>query len=303
MKARIAFAALPAAAAHGWITHPMSRVELVTHHYQDGTDMPDDNLRYCPSCTCGTDSCGTDGTMWTKGIDEWQKWYDGAGVSVPELKAGEEVDFSFTITADHGGQAWMMLSCNDTISEDNIWYIMNRAPSDTRGRLPSNPAILGWPMATNPGRAKWVVPDGFSCPKGRGVGRWVWKTSNSCNDIYNLGRSTEQFKLEEFLALGGLQLGACTQPCEEFLTCFDFTTDVGPAPPAPPPTPPPPPPMGHCHAISPMATDDWCEANCHYVGSICPTDLCECGTATTTTGGPSPAPLCGVRPPPAGTVV
>lgn len=86
MKACIVFAALPSAAAHGWITHPMSRVELVTHHYKDGIDMPDDNLRYCPSCTCGKDSCGTDGTMWTKGIDEWQKWYDGAGVSVPEFE-------------------------------------------------------------------------------------------------------------------------------------------------------------------------------------------------------------------------
>eukprot|EP00660_Eupelagonema_oceanica_P008646 gene8646-9885_t len=30
------------ASAHGWITHPMSRVELVTHHYKDG--MPDDDL-------------------------------------------------------------------------------------------------------------------------------------------------------------------------------------------------------------------------------------------------------------------
>merc|ERR1712232_1484415 len=63
---------------------------------------------------------------------------------------------------------------------------------------------------------------------------------------------------------------------ETFLTCFDFTTEVGPAPPAPPPSPPPPPPLGPCHAISPMATDAWCQANCHYVGSSCPTDLCEC---------------------------
>jgi len=271
---------------HGWITQPMSRVELVTHHYQDG--MPDDGLQWCPSCTNGPDACGSTGTEWTTPWSEWKPWYEAAGKSIAHFSAGEEVIFRFVITADHGGQAWMMLSCNESAAEDNIWYFMNRAASDTRGRLPSNPAIYAWPMSTNDGVVTHVVPEGFSCPNGRGIGRWLWKTGNSCNDADNYAGDTEPFKLEEVHALGGLQLGKCMGPCasnlthsrlgcvETFLTCFDFTTEVGPAPPAPPPTPPAPPPLGPCHAISPMATDDWCQTNCHYVGSDCPPDLCEC---------------------------
>jgi len=177
---------------------------------------------------------------------------------------------------------------NESISEDNIWYLMKRASSDTRGRLPSNPAVYAWPMSTNAGVATWVVPEGFSCPNGRGVGRWLWKTGNSCNDVHNVGLNTETFVLEEFLALGGLQLGACEAPCETFLTCFDFTTAVGPSPPPPPPTPPPPAPLGPCHSISPLASDDWCQTNCHYVGAECPADLCKCDPLPPTPFPPTP---------------
>jgi len=153
---------------------------LVTHHYQDG--MPDNDLRYCPSCTNGPDACGSTGTEWTTPWSEWKPWYEAAGQSIAHFSPGEEVTFRFTITADHGGQAWMMLSCNDSAAEDNVWYFMNRAASDTRGRLPSNPAIYAWPMAANDGVVTHVVPEGFSCPNGRGIGRWLWKAGNSCND-------------------------------------------------------------------------------------------------------------------------
>merc|ERR1711953_657123 len=50
-----------------------------------------------------------------------------------------------------------------------------------------------------------------------------------------------------------------------------------PAPaPVPSPTPVPTPTPGHCHAISAVVTDDWCEQNCAL--GFCPTDLCaDCG--------------------------
>merc|ERR1711957_74026 len=44
--------------------------------------------------------------------------------------------------------------------------------------------------------------------------------------------------------------------------------------PTPTPTPTPSPTPGSCHAISPVATDDWCSANC--AAGFCPTDLCKC---------------------------
>merc|ERR1712203_1222978 len=49
-----------------------------------------------------------------------------------------------------------------------------------------------------------------------------------------------------------------------------------PAPvPTPTPTPlPTPTPSGSCHAISALATDDWCKANCG--AGNCPADLCKC---------------------------
>lgn len=48
-------------------------------------------------------------------------------------------------------------------------------------------------------------------------------------------------------------------------------TPPSPTPPAPSPTPTP---SGNCHAISSVATDDWCAANC-AMGN-CPADLCKC---------------------------
>jgi len=53
-------------------------------------------------------------------------------------------------------------------------------------------------------------------------------------------------------------------------------TPPTPTPPTPtPPTPTPPSPTpGHCHAISALATDDWCNTNC--AAGFCPADLCKC---------------------------
>merc|ERR1711890_72928 len=50
---------------------------------------------------------------------------------------------------------------------------------------------------------------------------------------------------------------------------------VPPSPTPPSPTPPSPTPTpGQCHAISPLATDDWCNTNC--AAGFCPADLCQC---------------------------
>lgn len=44
--------------------------------------------------------------------------------------------------------------------------------------------------------------------------------------------------------------------------------------PAPSPEPTPTPTPGSCHAISAVATDDWCASNC--AAGFCPADLCKC---------------------------
>merc|ERR1712000_431599 len=40
-----------------------------------------------------------------------------------------------------------------------------------------------------------------------------------------------------------------------------------------------------CHAISPTATDDWCNSNCNHSPPNCPPSLCSCDGP-----GPSPGP-------------
>lgn len=57
----------------------------------------------------------------------------------------------------------------------------------------------------------------------------------------------------------------------------------GPTPPSPtPPSPTPSPtPSGQCHAISPVASDRWCNDNCHASAPNCPSDLCRCDPSST----------------------
>lgn len=53
-------------------------------------------------------------------------------------------------------------------------------------------------------------------------------------------------------------------------------------------------PGKYCHAISPAASDSWCDLNCHATPSNCPPALCQCSD-TPPAPGPTPSPT----PPPA----
>merc|ERR1712039_560537 len=147
--------------------------------------------------------------------------------------------FKIKITADHGGQSWMMLSCagGDAIAEDLPWTLLERAQGDRDHHfMPSNPGIYAWALdealdtSGDVITARWTIPQNFTCPSGFGVGRWVWKTSHKCNDVNNLGRRTETFKIEEFTKVvhnfrhDAYSLENCTAATEEFVTCFDFAS-------------------------------------------------------------------------------
>merc|ERR1719210_2578891 len=151
-----------------------------------------------------------------------------------------------------------MIACGTEFSETMNWTILERAQSDRKkGFLPSNPGIYTWSIGGG-GTRYWHVPSWFSCPSGEAVGRWVWKTGNSCNDFNNLGRAkTETFLRSESDANGGTLAAPCDGRGgfpETFVACFDFRMDGSgmptPAPPTPPtpptptPTPPTPPPAG-----------------------------------------------------------
>lgn len=210
--------------------------------------MPDDILRYSPQSCNGPNSCGAWEKNYTESQETWNGFYQVAGLDIPAFLPGQDIEVSITITADHGGQSWMMLSCADTITEEGPWTFMERAMDDRDHHfLPSNPGIYAWPedeIMKKFGavlRAKWTVPEDFSCPNGRGVGRWLWKTGNSCNDDKNIAsKSTETFQLSEFRALndaaGRPTMDSCTSDMEWFITCFDFSNGTQPAP-APAPTP------------------------------------------------------------------
>merc|ERR1740139_1098819 len=140
------------------------------------------------------------------------------------------------------------------------WLNLERAQSDrSHGYLPSNPEIYAWRGGTRD--VFYHVPSNFSCQHrgNRVIGRWVWKTGNSCNDMANnKGFGLTTFKRSEYLEMGGTTFGQCSGKPEVFISCFDFmlndplptpvptpqpTPVPTPAPPTPVPTPAPPTPV------------------------------------------------------------
>jgi hypothetical protein len=199
-------------AAHGWVSSPPSKNEMAYNHFQRG--MPD-SLRYEPQTSYWGNnagnmlhgegySCGAKEVAYTQGLKTWQNWYDEAKVDIPILTPGENITLHISITADHGGQAWFTVSCDDTINEHTNWTYLNRSMNDQEHHfMPSNPEIYAWDTdeaAKNNDRitASWDVPKDFNCTSGRVVGRWLWKTGSTCNDVNNIGRKTKTFKLHEF---------------------------------------------------------------------------------------------------------
>lgn len=244
---KIALACLPGASAHGWITSPISRLEMAFHHWSSG--MPDDPLRWSPQSCNGPNSCGSSGTFYAESKDKWLNFYGIAGLPVPVYTPGGDIEVRIKITADHGGQSWLMISCADTITESGPWTYLERSLDDRDHHyLPSNPAIYAWPKdeivqtANSVIKAKWAMPANFTCPSGRGVGRWLWKTGNTCNDNTNkAGKKTEAFVMAEFDKLNKAFNRDTMPSCngvdpEWFITCFDFSDGSQPTP-APSPSP------------------------------------------------------------------
>merc|ERR1740139_688560 len=158
---------------------------------------------------------------------------------------GSDMEVRTSLPADHGGQAWFMIACGTEISEEVNWTLLERSMDDrTHHFMPSSPSIYAWNQGEfgGPGSvAKYHVPSSFSCPDDRAVGRWIWKTSNVCNDANNVGRSTTTFVREEYAAVvGGSILTTCTQGVEHFISCVDFkvvgSSSPTPSQPSPAPT-------------------------------------------------------------------
>jgi len=223
-------------------------------HYQAG--MPT-SVRIDPDASEYLGACGARlPGEYEESTSTWDKWYKAAGVEVPVLAPGQEIEFHALIVADHGGQSWLQVACADHIEEGLQWTLLERAQGDRNHHyMPSSPHIYAWSQMGIPNafpKARFVVPEDYSCPGGRGVGRYVWKTGNLCTDSKNLGvHSTEEFSRDEFCAIEPM----CPPEChvgqsvpggggavETFMSCFDFTTGSGPTPPAPIPVPSPPAP-------------------------------------------------------------
>jgi len=289
MYSKLAFLALlvTEAAGHGWVTQPVSKNHMAARHYVAG--MPS-RLRYEPQSSAGAGSCGTSaGDGYTQGLDRWEPYYETAGVPVPELVPGTDFELKFTLTADHGGQTWMMVACGSTISEATNWTYLERASSDRdRGYLPSHPAIYAWSqIPSKKGVNRYTVPSWFSCPDYKAVGRWLWKVGNSCNDFNNVGKKTEAFSKAEYLAAGGTKLATCGAAPETFISCFDFKV-TGPASPTPAPAPtqapaptPAPPPAPPTAAPTPAPAPSCCKWSSSCSGSCasgwCSSSQANCG--------------------------
>lgn len=194
----------------------------------------------------GGASCGAREPEYAQGLGLWKQWYDASGTSVPSLTPGSDFVVRARMTADHGGQAWFMIACGqDAITDQLNWTFLERSSTDRSHHfLPSNPGIYAW--GTNEAAtsmsgittASYAVPASFSCPGGRAVGRWLWKTGNTCIDADNLGRNTEKFVLSEHAAVirafepTKAVPTKCTIPPEVFISCYDFLIG-GSVPPSP----------------------------------------------------------------------
>jgi len=227
-------------------------------------------------------SCGARSAEYASGLNVWQKWYDAAGLSVPTLRPGSRIDVSVRFTADHMGQAWFQVACGTEITENVNWINL---------RYSGGGNFKAWRTASQTQRMSYIVPSDFKCPTQMAVGRWLWKTGNSCNDFNNVGRKTERFQRSSQTS----PRGVCARNPEQFISCFDFkgTWSAGPAPapqptPAPPPspapTPPSPaptPPTGSCRHQTDCSVSAWCntpsyEQWCQQQGAVgnCPSPQC-----------------------------
>jgi len=293
------------------VVSPVSKNEMANAHYQDG--MPQD-FRYEPQTSAhgnllgsvGSDPgnyCGSDEDVNSEGLWLWQQWYDSAGVPVETLQPGEDITMSATITADHGGQVWMMISCADKIRDQNNWVYLERAASDRDHHfMPSNPTIYAWApneIKLDHGKtliSKWTVPADFTCEENV-VGRWLWKTANTCNDANNIARPTEIFRLDEFAAVvHAWSVDRWIQPeCapnqapETFISCFDFRLPNSPVPRGHPepipqaPSPPAPqnPGAGKCMVIDDRVDQAYCDNVCGpEENEISCAEFCFCEPAT-----------------------
>jgi len=287
------------AAGHGWLTSPISKNEFsrLVRGGSFPSDMPG-TFRYCPDCannfnrgppyTSGAGSCGANEAEMSRGLDVWQKWYDQTGVAVPELVPGSDMEVRTSLPADHGGQAWFMIACGTEISEEVNWTLLERSMDDrTHHFMPSSPSIYAWNQGEfgGPGSvAKYHVPSSFSCPDDRAVGRWIWKTSNVCNDANNVGRSTTTFVREEYAAVvGGSILTTCTQGVEHFISCVDFkvvgSSSPTPSQPSPAPTTQAPAPTPTTRAPTPAGPGLCCYGGCgggNCQGGWCGESLGNC---------------------------
>merc|ERR1719437_113930 len=252
--------------------------------------MPN-TFQYCPHCCVGAYPEGSCGGGDTRGTDVWQQWYDASGLPMPELTPGSDFKISQLMNADHGGQVWVMVACGNEISENVNWTILERSEFDrSYNFLPSNPEIFAWyeNMSYTEYREWWLhVPSWFTCPSGTAVGRWLWKTGNSCNDYNNNGYKTKPFSASE-CGSNCKPLGACGGSPETFISCIDWkitgSSSPGPAPPtqapAPPTQAPAPPPAGpglccyggcgggNCQGGWCGESQGNCEGNCN--GEFCP---------------------------------
>jgi len=251
--------------------------------------MPGD-FQYCPHCCVAGGSCGSGDT---RGTDVWQEWYDASGLAMPVLTPGSDMKISQLMNADHGGQVWVMAACGNEINEDLNWTFFERSDFDRDSNfMPSSPEIYGWIEDMNfvEYREWWVhVPSWFTCASGTAVGRWLWKTGNSCNDYNNAGMKTTSFSADECAAANMCKsVGACGASPETFISCIDWKI-AGSSSPSPVPSPP------QCtddnQYCSDWAANGECERNPAFMLVNC---RASCGACPQ----PTPAPTTPAPPPP-----
>lgn len=228
--------------------------------FRGGAGMPG-NFRYEPQSSAKGNGgggarltpgaeCGGNSNVYGVGngvstYDHWAPHYMTDG-GVPVIRPGDDVQITGTNPADHGGQFWVMVTCDAIINAQspngdpgNNWVYLERKnfqDNVSPNSMPGKPRIVDWKSGTlRTFDFTYVMPANFGCASGKGLGRWVWKTGNSCIDSNNVGRTTEKFNA----MASATGRGPCRGAPETFISCFIFTTTEtamdAPASPIPPP--------------------------------------------------------------------
>ena len=270
---------------HGRLVEPPSRSSM----WRFGFDTPhdyDDTAGYCggfnTQWAVNGGKCGVCGDAWDAEVKEHEApgGKFATGTIVREYTAGQTIDISVEVTANHRG---------------SFTFRLCRAPSAEQD--PSQECLDQHLLTTSTGEQEWVLPSesngmydlqvelpqDYECTQC--LLQWTWRVANSWGTCEDGSGAVGCGKQEHFRACADVSITreedekpsteqststtttTTTTVPNESTSTLETTTTTGSE--------------GSCQATGAYEgseeMDDWCEANCHHpTQPYCPPTHCKC---------------------------